>query len=69
MQSFLEQERKSFNSILKQSINSFLEAKKNNKVKCICGNASGFKINVEKNELTCKNCNMEIKLEEKATCV
>ena len=70
MQSFLNLERRNFNSMLRQSINSLLEAKKSNKAVCSnCGNTSDFRVNVEKNELLCKNCNMEIKLEEKAACV
>ena len=70
MQNFLDLERRNFNSMLRQCINSLLEAKKNNKAVCSnCGNTSDFRVNVEKNELVCKNCHMEIKLEEKAACV
>jgi len=70
MQSFLNLERRNFNAMLRQSINSLLEAKKNNKTVCSnCGNTSDFIVNVDKNELICKNCHMEIKLEEKAACV
>ena len=69
MQNFLDLERRDFNSMLKQSINSFLEAKKSNKAKCICGNTEKFKIIADKDMLLCKICNMEIKLDEKAAHV
>ena len=69
MQNFLETERRNFNSMLKHSINSFLQAKKDNKIRCNCGNMSNFNVNIGKDTLTCKNCYMEIKLEEKAACV
>ena len=56
--------------MLRQSINSLLEAKRNNKATCSnCGNTSDFRVNVKKNELICKSCHMEIKLEEKVACV
>ena len=56
MQSFLNLERRNFNAMLRQSINSLLEAKKSNKAVCNnCGNTSDFRVNVEKNELSCKN--------------
>ena len=69
MQNFLDLERRDLNSMLKQSINSFLEAKNNNRVKCECGNTENFKIIADKNLLLCKICNMEIKLDEKAVQV
>ncbi|GEM_PF-2946959 len=70
MQNFLDSGRRNFNSMLRQCATSLLEAKKNNKVKCEnCGNTSDFRVNVEKNELTCKNCHIEIKLEERIACV
>ena len=63
MQSFLNLERRNFNSMLRQCATSFLEAKKNNKAVCGCGNDSNFRITIEKKSLICKNCGTEIKLE------
>ena len=70
MQNFLDLERRNFNSMLRQSINSLLDAKRNNKAVCTkCGNTSDFKVNIGKDTLTCKNCHIEIKLNEKTACV
>lgn len=69
MRSFLDMERKNLNNAIRLTAAAFLEAKKDNKVKCGCGNAENFKIIADKNMLLCKNCNMEIKLDEKAVHV
>lgn len=69
MRSFLDMERKNLNNIIRLTAAAFLEAKKNNEVKCECGNTENFKIIADKNMLLCKICNMEIKLDGKAVHV
>ena len=69
MRSFLDMERKNLNNAIRLTASAFLEAKKNNKARCGCGNTENFKIIADKNILLCKICNMEIKLNEKAVHV
>ena len=61
MKNFLDFERRNVNSMLRQNLESFIQARKNHDVKCQnCGNGSKF--GIKEDRLVCAACKAEIDL-------